>query len=144
MGLFSIMTIGGMGMRAQRMRMETASTNLANANTTRTPDGGPYRRLDPVFKPVSLEEDGFNGILNKNVTRVGVEVEKVVQENSDPILIYDPSHPDANPDGYVAMPNVNVIEEMVNMMTAARSYEANMTSLTLANQMAQKALSLGK
>ena len=144
MGLFSIMTINSSGMRAQRMRMEVASTNLANAYTTRTPEGGPYRRMDPVFAAVEIDDRGFGGVLGREVQRLGVEVQKVVRDNSEPVMVYDPEHPDADAEGYVAMPNVNVVEELVNLMTAARSYEANLSALSLAKQMASRAIELGR
>ena len=144
MSLFTIMDINSMGMRAQRTRMEVSSSNLANANTTRTAEGGPYRRMDPIFVPKEVEHSSFRDVLDHRARKLGVDVQKVVQENADPILVYDPEHPDANADGYVAMPNVNIVEEMVNLMTAARSYEANLSSLTLAKQMAERAADLGK
>ena len=144
MSLFNMMAIGSMGLRAQRIRMEVSSTNLANANVTRTPEGGPYKRLDPVFRSVPLETEEFGGVLDRNMKRLGVEVESVVAEDSQPVLVYDPEHPDADEGGYVAMPNVNVVEEMVNLMTAARSYEANLSALNLAKQMANSALELGR
>jgi flagellar basal-body rod protein FlgC len=143
MSLFSVMDIGSMGLRAQRTRMEIASTNLANANTTRTAEGGPYRRLDPVFVPAEIERSGFRNVLDRQARKLGVEVQKVVRDDSPPNLVYDPDHPDADQDGYVAMPSVNVVEEMVNLMTAARSYEANLSALSLAKQMASRAVEMG-
>lgn len=144
MGLFTVMEINSMGLAAQRVRMEVSSTNLANANTTRTADGGPYRRMDPVFRPKTIEKRAFESMLDNAIRPAGVQVERVVRQESEPILVYDPEHPDANQEGYVSMPNVNVVEEMVNLMTAARSYEANLSSLQLAKQMAAKATELGQ
>jgi flagellar basal-body rod protein FlgC len=121
------------GMSAQRARLNAVSSNLANAETTRTAEGGAYARRIPIFEAVSA--DGQDA---------GV---KVVSLEKDPVqgpLVYDPGHPDANPEGYVQMPNVNVVEEMVDMMTAARSFEANVQAFQTLRDMVQQALGLGK
>jgi len=107
--------------------MDTISNNLANVNTTRTPDGGPYKRQDVVL---AAEESS------------GVKVVGISQDSSTPRLVYDPQHPDADDSGYVAMPNINVITEMVNMIAATRAYEANVTALGAAKSMALKALEI--
>ncbi|RME29493.1 MAG: flagellar basal body rod protein FlgC [Deltaproteobacteria bacterium] len=141
--VFTTMDIAASGMRAQRVRMNTVASNLANANTTRTEQGGPYRRLDPVFKAVPLRE-GFAGELNSALASgaYSVEVVEVRQDGSPPRLVYDPEHPDADSRGYVAMPNVNVAEEMVNMITATRSYSAAARVLETVKQMARRAIDL--
>ena len=123
----------GSGMSAQRTRLNTVSSNLANAETTRTAEGGPYVRRIPVFQAVEIGEEG-----------AGVEVEQIQQDATPGPMIYDPGHPDAGPDGYVKMPNVNVVEEMVDMMTAARSFEANVQAFQTLRDMVQQALNLGK
>jgi len=144
MGLFTIMDINSTGLRAHRIRMEIASSNLANINTTRTPGGGPYRRLNPVFEAAPIERSDFQRELDRNLKAVGVNVKKVVQDRSDPILVYDPEHPDSDPEGYVALPNINMVEEMINLMTAARSYEANLSAINMAKQMALSAIDLAR
>jgi flagellar basal-body rod protein FlgC len=144
MGVFSIMDIGASGLHAQRIRMEVASTNLANASTTRTPEGGPYKRMEPVFRSVPLEKSGFHGALDRSLRDMGVAVDTVVSEKTEGVTVYDPDHPDANEQGYVELPNVNVVEELVDMMTAARSYEANLSAIGFAKDMAEKALDMGK
>lgn len=113
---------------AQRKRMDIIAQNIANAETTRTPEGGPYRRQQVVF---TLTEEG------------GVETTEVLQDPRPPRLVYQPGHPDADAAGYVALPNVNLVEEMVDMISAMRSYEANVTAINAAKTMAQRALDLG-
>jgi flagellar basal-body rod protein FlgC len=113
---------------AQRRRMDVIAQNIANAETTRTPEGGPYRRQQVVF---TLDEQG------------GVEVSEVVQDPRPPRLVYQPGHPDADAAGYVALPNVNLVEEMVDMISAMRSYEANVTAINAAKAIEQAALDLG-
>ena len=127
---FGSMEVSASGMSAERTRMNVASSNLANAQTTETPGGGPFKRLDVVLQ--SSPKDG------------GVKVQGVVQDQSPPRMEYDPGHPDADADGYVAYPNVNVVEEMVDMITASRAYEAGVTSLNTAVSMAERALGIGK
>ena len=121
------------GMSAQRVRLNTVSSNLANAETTRTADGGPYTRRLPIFEAV---EEGDAG--------AGVRVDAIEEDSAQGPLVYDPGHPDAGPDGYVRMPNVNLVEEMVDMMTAARSFEANVQAFQSLRDMVQQALNLGK
>jgi len=113
---------------AQRQRMDVIAQNIANAETTRTPEGGPYRRQQVVF---TLDDAG------------GVEVTEVVEDPRPPRLVYQPGHPDADAAGYVALPNVNLVEEMVDMISAMRSYEANVTAISAAKTMDQRALDLG-
>jgi len=133
MGFFSTLNIAATGLSAQRIRINVISSNLANANTTKTESGEPYKRKDIIFK--ELLEGEYRG---------GVRVEKVVEDKKPFILKYEPGHPDANEEGYVQYPNVNPIEEMVNMIEASRSYEANVTVLNTAKQLAMRALEIGR
>jgi flagellar basal-body rod protein FlgC len=125
--------------------MNLISSNLANAATTRTAEGGPYKRKDAVFTATPLEKS-FNNALNGATSRqvLQVEVSRIVEDQSPPRMQYDPGHPDADPQGYVAMPNVNVVEEMTDMLWATRAYEANVTALQAAKSMALKTLEIGK
>jgi flagellar basal-body rod protein FlgC len=145
MDFFSSMRVSASGLEAQSKRMNTISSNLANAETTRTAEGGPYRRQDPLFAAVT-DRESFGEILDSQLDEnvQGVMVEDIVRDEKPPRMLYDPSHPDANAEGYVAMPNVNPVEEMANMISAQRSYEANVTALNSAKAMAQKALEIGR
>lgn len=138
--------ISSSGMTAQRMRMNTISSNIANINTTRTPEGGPYRRKDVVFESMP-EVKNFGEILNVNSPKADmqrVQVTDVVSDRKAPLLKYEPDHPDANADGYVAYPNINLMEEMTNMIQATRSYEANVSTLQAAKDMALSSLEIGR
>ena len=139
MDLFTSLKISGTALGAQRIRMNVVSANLANAETTRTPEGGPYRKQDVVFRSASV---GFAGDLEQALQ--GVAVAEIRTNPAPPRIIYDPAHPDADPQGKVALPNVNLLEEMVDMMTATRSYEANVTAVKSAKRMALKALEIGR
>lgn len=143
MDLGTALAISAGGLDAQRQRMNVVASNLANASTTRTPEGGPYKRKDVVFEaaPVSSFESALNA---KMEGAKGVRVAGIVEDKKEPRLVYDPSHPDANKDGYVAFPNVNVIEEMTNMMAATRSYESNVAAINATKSMSMKALEIGK
>ncbi|MBI2354691.1 MAG: flagellar basal body rod protein FlgC [Deltaproteobacteria bacterium] len=145
MDFFSSMNVSSSALSAERTRMNLISSNLANANATRTPEGGPYKRKDAVFAATPLE-NGFNRVLDRAAGRDvrQVEVMRIVEDQNPPRLQYDPGHPDANPQGYVAMPNVNVVEEMADMINATRSYEANVTAVQAAKSMALKTLEIGK
>jgi len=133
------------GLSAQRLRMNLISSNLANVNTTRTEDGGPYRRKDAVFEAKASHPD-FGAQLKKSMdeTNVGVEVTEIRDDDRPPILKFDPNHPDADADGFVALPNINVVEEMVNMISATRSYEANVTAIKATKDMASDAMDIGR
>jgi len=133
-GLFLAMDISSSGMTAQRLRMDTIASNIANSQTTRTPQGGPYRRKEVIFA----------SILTGKKEAMGVKVVDIVSDDSPLKLIYNPQHPDANPAGYVAMSNVNIITEMIDMISATRSYEANITAFKSAQIMADKALEIGR
>jgi len=140
MGIFSSMEISASGLTAERLRLETIANNLANINTTRTAEGGPYRRQTLVFAEKLKKAIGspskFRG--------AGVQVVEIVHDPGEPRLVYDPSHPDAREDGYVAYPDINVVNEMVDMITATRAYEANITAINAAKTMALKALEIGR
>jgi flagellar basal-body rod protein FlgC len=146
MNLFTAMEVSASGLSAERVRMNTLASNLANARTTRTQGGGPYMRLDPVFEAVPLEDRLREIGVTTTQTQSGVyavHVPTIRQDNGQPQMIYDPTHPDADARGFVALPNVNVVEEMVNLITASRSYEAGVTVMQTLKGMAQSALSIG-
>jgi flagellar basal-body rod protein FlgC len=131
---FSAMETSASGLNAQRTRMNVASSNLANVSTTRTADGGPYKRKDVVMAATASEPG--SGVH-------GVEVAQIKEDALPPRMEYDPGHPDANAQGYVAYPNVNMVEEMVDMITASRAYEAGVTALDTAVSLAERAISIG-
>jgi flagellar basal-body rod protein FlgC len=147
MDLFSSMRVSASGLDAQTKRMNTISSNIANAETTHGvgPDKGPYRRKDPIFA-AQVDRENFAEILqnalDENVQ--SVQVVDIMEDRRSPRMIYNPHHPDANPEGYVAMPNINAVEEMTNMISAQRSYEANVTAMNAAKAMSQKALEIGR
>ncbi|MBT8331482.1 MAG: flagellar basal body rod protein FlgC [Deltaproteobacteria bacterium] len=145
MDFFDALNISASGLSAQRLRMNLISANLANISTTRTRTGGPYRRKDPVFA-AQAPEASFRNVLRNRQTELLKEVTVVgiVEDTRKPIMKYDPTHPDANDNGYLAMPNINMMEEMVNMISATRSYEAGITAIQSAKDMALKALEIGQ
>ena len=118
-----IMNIAASAMAANRMRINTISSNIANSETTRTAEGGPYKRRDVVLAATDVATKTFGDALHKAALQ-GVKVVKVVTDNQPPRQVYDPGHPDANAEGMVAMPNINTVTEMVNLMTASQSYKA--------------------
>jgi flagellar basal-body rod protein FlgC len=136
MDTFAVFQVSASALAAQRQRMNTIASNMANAQSTRTADGGPYRRQDVVFT-TDPQPEGESGLQ-------GVKVSSIVRDESPFNMVYDPGHPDANKDGYVAMPNVNVIEEMVNMMMASRAYEASVSTFNISKSNFMKMLELGK
>jgi flagellar basal-body rod protein FlgC len=146
MDFLTAMAASSSGMSAQRFRMNIISANIANAETTRTPEGGPYRRRDVIFGALPAQRS-FEEELRARVSPdapLHVKVLGVSVDKRAPILKFDPSHPDANDQGYVAMPNINPMEEMVNLMLATRSYEANVAAFNATKSMAIKALEIGK
>ncbi|WP_425060852.1 Flagellar basal-body rod protein FlgC [Sporomusa carbonis] len=144
MELFRAIDAAASGMTAERLRMDVISNNIANANTTRTAEGGPYRRQMVVFEPRS-GQTSFEQVLSRQIDAgTGVRVTGIIKDNSPLKLVYDPNHPDANREGYVEMPNVNIVSEMVDMITASRAYEANVAAVNAAKSMAMKALDIGK
>ncbi|MBP3914468.1 flagellar basal body rod protein FlgC [Clostridium sp.] len=133
MGIYNSMRISASALSAERLRMDTITSNLANAETTRTEDGGPYVRKIAVFEEA----------LEKNISK-GVRAVGVVEDESPLKSVYDPTHPDADEDGYVLMPNVNVLNEMADMIVATRSYEASVDAFDAIKDMFSKALEIGK
>lgn len=153
--------ISGYGLSAQRVRVNTISSNIANANTTRTDEGGPYRRREVVFKAFD-----FNKVLNEKLGKnnnllkyedplnegdlgkepkpaiMSVYVQKIARDDREPIMKYDPSHPDANSEGYVAYPNVNPVVEMADLIEATRAYQANVAAFQSAKNMASNAITM--
>ncbi|AAK80122.1 flagellar basal-body rod protein FlgC [Clostridium acetobutylicum] len=143
MSSFSSLNISSSGLSAERLRMDTISSNIANISTTRTADGGPYRRKVAVF------QDNFENLFNKETGKyenkpLGVRAVKIDEDKSPFRMEYDPGNPDANADGYVAMPNVNILNEMADMMASTRAYEANVTAMNDEKGMYTKALEIGK
>ena len=142
MSLFHAISIGASGMAAQRARAELLVENLANAETTRTPEGGPYRRKDVVFTS-SPADSPFATLLGARMQSAGgVEVADVVIDSSPPEKRHLPGHPDADKDGYVAFPKINPAEDMVDLMGAARSYQANVAAISAVKDMIQKSIDL--
>jgi flagellar basal-body rod protein FlgC len=139
--LNSAITASSSALAAERMRIEVAVSNLANAESTRGPDGRPYRRRDVVLASDSVEP--FEAALGR-AAATGVRVASIVEDQSAARRRYEPSHPDADAEGYVALPNVDAAEEMVDMVSAARAYQANLTAINLVRDMVQKALELGR
>lgn len=162
MAFLSSFDISGYGLSAQRFRTNLISSNIANAQTTRTDEGGPYRKRNVVFKAVDFEahlnsklkenlnvlhyedpldeELGYNDKIHPSV--MSVIVDKVVRDDSEPIMKYDPTHPDANKDGYVAFPNINPVVEMSDLIEATRAYQANVSAFQSAKNMANSAVDL--
>jgi flagellar basal-body rod protein FlgC len=143
MGIFDVMRISASGLKAQRMRMETVATNIANVHTTRTEEGGPYKKKDVVFAPTDVTDNSPFGTLFKGKTE-GVTVEEVVESTKPFEQAHDPYHPDADSEGYVTLPNVNVMEEMADMIAATRAYEANVNVVNNTKEMFTKSLEIGK
>lgn len=145
MDLLKSMKISSSGLAANRKRIEAISSNIANAQTTKTAEGGPYRRKEVVFGSEPAR-DSFSDILEGEIDAQAqsVHATEVVSTNEPPVLKYDPTHPDANADGYVAMPNVNVMKEMADMISAQRAYEANISAINTSKSMAMKALEIGR
>ena len=161
MGFLSNFDINGYGLSAQRARINVISSNIANAQTTRTSEGGPYRRQEVVFKAINFDKE-LNSQLEKNSELLKYEdplreglsgklptppamsviVDKIVRDDSEPKMKYDPSHPDADSKGYVAYPNINPVIEMSDLIEATRSYQANVSALQSAKTMAESAISL--
>lgn len=140
MSLRGAVDVAATALSAQRLRMELASANMANSETTRTPEGGPYRRRIAVFE----SEPAIVSARARREGRVpgGVHVSKIQADDAPPALRYQPGHPDANPEGYVAYPNINATAEMIDMLSAARSYEAGITVIKTVRQLSQATLNL--
>ncbi|RKD27793.1 flagellar basal-body rod protein FlgC [Caminicella sporogenes DSM 14501] len=146
MSFFKSINISATGLTAERLRMDIISKNIANANTTRTSSGTPYRRQIPIFK--ERKGSSFSEILNTVKSGYdlgnGVEVSKITYDNSPFKKVYNPGHPDADEKGYVLMPNVDIVTEMINLISASRGYEANVTALNSSKNIAMKALEIGR
>lgn len=143
MSFLQSINISGSGLTAQRLRIDVISENIANIDTTRTEEGGPYRRKMVVLSSTS----DFKNMLIKNINDFeagGVEVTEIIEDESEFKLVYNPEHPDADENGYVSMPNVDSLKETVDMMEAYRAYQANITALNTTKQMAIKALEIGR
>jgi len=145
MSLFDSMQISSSGLAAQRMRMKLISSNIANVNTTRTPGGGPYRRREVIFGALPQQKSFMEELRGQENSQGAREVKVlgVVEDSRPPQMKYDPGHPDANEEGYVAMPNVDIVEEMTNMMVSKRSYEANLASINATKNLITKSLEIG-
>jgi flagellar basal-body rod protein FlgC len=144
MDVFNSLDIASSALKANRIRLDTISANMANVETTRTPQGGPYQRKMVVFE---TQQPSFNQQLNSAMQQSqpqGVRVSQIAADQSEPRMMFDPGHPDADGNGYVAMPNINLLEETADMMMATRAYEANITSIKASKRMALKALEIGR
>ena len=144
MSIFSTLEISGAALGAERQRAEVVAANMANAETTRTSEGGPYKRQEVVFASSGrmnfrLALAGFHGL---NPMIPSVRVERVVADPTPPIMRYEPGHPDANPQGYVAYPAINPVQEMVDLMGAVRAYQLNASAVNATKQMVQQSLDL--
>ncbi|HEX2985405.1 MAG TPA: flagellar basal body rod protein FlgC [Caproiciproducens sp.] len=152
MAFLNSMDISGSGLTAERLRMDVISENIANATTTRTAKGGPYRRKMVVFEPVDQSQPTFRQLMenrmgssdSSNSVKGGVQATKIVDDPSDFTPKYDPTNPDANAQGYVMMPNVDPITETLDMMETTRAYDANLTAFNAVKSMAEKALEMGR
>ena len=131
--LFLPLNVSATALEAQKIRMNTIASNIANVNSTSSPDGGPYKRKDVMFESYLYDE-----------SNVGVNISKIVEDQRPPRKVYDPSHPDADKDGYVSYPNINTIEEMVNLIESSHAYEANLTLIAVYKDMYTKTLALSQ
>ncbi len=143
MDILGTMDIGYSALRAQTTRLNVIGSNLANMETTRTPDGGPYQKKSVVF---ASDENRFTRHLGKSMRDMagGVRVSRIVTDQGEGRRVYEPSHPDADEDGYVVKPDISLVEQMTDMMNARGSYEANVTTIKSAQHMAMKALEIGR
>lgn len=141
MDLSDITDIATSGLRAQRTRMSVTASNIANAQTTRTEQGGPYRRRDPVFETERVG-DGFAGALQRKLRAVAVT--RIQQDQRPPVTRYLPHHPDANDEGYVAFPNVNLVEEQANLVSSSRGFQANLLVMQKVRSMAEALMRVGQ
>ncbi|MGH7769320.1 MAG: flagellar basal body rod protein FlgC [Candidatus Binatia bacterium] len=150
MDLYRILTVSGAGMNAQRDRMSVVSGNLVNSETTRTPEGGPYRRRDVIFQAAPVEEENFSTLMTVGFPQqlpsgiLTVEVAGVRESGKAPRRVYDPEHPDADTQGYVFYPDINVMEEMADLMSAVRSYEANLAVFNATKGLVRRLLDFGR
>ena len=135
--MYNVLEVLANGLSAARMRVNVIASNIANAETTRTPDGGPYKRRD-VVQVAQTDKSSFASELDR-MSLAKPRVEEVIEDESDPRLVYQPGHPDANKEGYVAYPNINVVTSMTDMMTATRLYQANVTAVQTVRDMQDSA-----
>ncbi len=142
MSVFQSMQISSSALQAQSTRLNTISSNLANINSTSTPEGGPYREKSVIFRTRNPEFDQQLQSSMKNPNQ-GVRVERITESQDPPKEVYNPSHPQANEEGYVQKPDINMVEEMTDMQAAVRSYEANVNSIKAGQRMARQALQIG-
>ncbi len=142
MSLFSSLSVSASGMSAQRTRAELLVQNLANSETTRTPDGGPYKRRDAVFSTQD-QSSPFSSVF-QNEMSTGVGISEVVEDGRDPERRFMPGHPDADKNGYVAFPNINPAEDMVDLMSASRAYSGNVAAMTAIKDMIHRSIDLMK
>jgi flagellar basal-body rod protein FlgC len=143
MSILDILKISASGLKAQRIRMEVIATNLANIQTTRTDEGGPYAKKEVVFTTTDVSEaGGFGKMFSEKIE--GVKVEEIANSKKHFEKAYDPGHPDADNEGYVTSPNVNLMEEMADMISATRAYEANINVVNTTKEMFMKTLEIGK
>ena len=140
MSMFDSLGTSASALTAQRLRMDVIANNLANANSTHGPDGHAYRRQMTVFESRAENRRDVDG--KEGLTPVGVHVQRIIEDKAPFHLVYEPGHPDANLDGYVSYPNVNTVQEMTDMISATRSYEANVTMINAVKGMASKALEI--
>ena len=145
MSLFSVLSVSASGMTAQRTRAELLVENLANSETTRTPDGGPYRRKDVVFTSAA-QTSPFGAVFQTEMGSgvTGVQVSDVVQDNSEPLKRYLPGHPDADANGYVAFPKINPAEDMADLISASRGYQGNIAAMNAIKDMIHRSIDLMK
>lgn len=148
MGFLNPLDICASGMTAQWQRMDIAAENITNASTTRTEDGGPYRRKMVVFEPMQYESS-FKRHMDREILRqrdasMGVKITEIVEDETPGEMVYDPTHPDADENGYVQMPNVDLLQEMVDTMAASRAYDASLTAFNIFKTMSARALEIGK
>ena len=141
MSFFTSLRVNGSALAAERLRVDLASANLANANSTRTAEGGPYRRRDPILQAVPLS-GSFGSEIERAVRMV--DVRRIVIDPRPPREVFNPSHPDADGQGIVRLPNVQMVEETVNLMNASRAYEANLLAISISRDMAERAMRMGK
>ncbi|MEZ3488069.1 MAG: flagellar basal body rod protein FlgC [Lachnospiraceae bacterium] len=147
MSFLSSFDISASGLTAERQRLDIAAENISNSETTRTASGGPYRRKMVVLEEIpstSTFRTRFNSLLNRTASKGGVKVTEIVEDQRDLNPVYNPDHPDANEEGYVMMPNVDLVKETIDGMSATRAYEANITAFNAMKLMAQRALDIGK
>lgn len=147
MSVFGAMNVSATGMTAQSVRRDIISQNIANVNTTRDANGKPYKKKNVVFEEKSVTSFDMALDLSMGATGIGldgVKVSKIVEDDSEGRMVYDPSHPDADEDGYVTYPNVNVVQEMTDLIDASRAYEANVTAFNASKSMYMKTLEMGK